>query len=144
MTRFVLSKIEESKQNTREHRNLWERDKNKLIWTIEHVFPEGPNIPESWVEMIANGNIDEAKLLQQDWVHKIGNLTLTGFNSALSNMSFDKKRDRMKDGKHVGYKNGLYLNREICEKDRWTIDDIQTRTARLVADAVELFKFEDE
>lgn len=94
--------------------------------------------------MIAAGNEDEAKQLQQAWVHKIGNLTLTGFNSTLSNMSFENKKNRTKDGKHVGYKNGLYLNREICEKDRWTIDDIQIRTARLVEDAVELFKFEDE
>lgn len=144
MARFVLSKIEESKQNTREHRDLWEREKNKLIWTIEHIFPEGSNIPDHWVEMIAAGNEDEAKQLQQAWVHKIGNLTLTGFNSTLSNMSFENKKNRTKDGKHVGYKNGLYLNREICEKDRWTIDDIQIRTARLVEDAVELFKFEDE
>jgi len=144
MTRFVLSKIEESKQNTREHRDLWEREKNKLIWTIEHVFPEGQNIPDVWVDMIAGGDKEEAKRLQQLYVHNIGNLTLTGFNSALSNMSFEKKMDRKKDGKHVGYRNGLYLNRDIQDKKRWTIDDIQVRTSRLVADAVEMFKFVDE
>jgi uncharacterized protein with ParB-like and HNH nuclease domain len=144
MTRFILSKIEESKQNTREHRDLWEREKNKLIWTIEHIFPEGANIPDDWKNMIADGDQDEAKRLQQLYVHNLGNLTLTGFNSALSNMSFTKKMERKKDGKHVGYRNGLYLNRDIQEKDKWTIEDIQLRTNRLVADAMELFKFENE
>lgn len=144
MTRFVLSKIEESKQNTREHRDLWEREKNKLIWTIEHIFPEGQNIPDVWVEMIADADREKAKKLQQSYVHKIGNLTLTGFNSTLSNMSFEKKMDRKKDGKHVGYRNGLYLNRDIQEKSRWTVEDIQIRTNRLVTDAIELFKFDDE
>lgn len=144
MTRFVLSKIEEGKNNTREYRNLWEREKNKLVWTIEHIFPEGQNIPDAWVDMIADGDKDEAKRLQQIYVHNLGNLTLTGFNSALSNMSFEKKMDRKKDGKHVGYRNGLYLNRDIQDKKRWTIDDIQARTSRLVSDAIELFKFENE
>lgn len=144
MTRFVLSKIEESKQNTREHRDLWERDKNKLIWTIEHIFPEGQNIPKDWVDMIAAGNKEEAKILQTRYVHNLGNLTLTGFNSSLSNMSFEKKKDRKKDGKHVGFKNGLYLNSDIKDKSKWTIDDIKLRTNKLVEDAIQLFKFDDE
>lgn len=59
-------------------------------------------------------------------------------------MSFDKKKNRKKDGKYVGYKNGLYLNRDLSEKSVWCVDDIKARTERLVADAVELFKFDDE
>jgi hypothetical protein len=144
MARFVLSKIEESKQSTREHRDLWEREENRLVWTIEHVFPEGQNIPDAWVQMIADGDRVEAKALQEQYVHSLGNLTLTGYNSTLSNMSFEKKNERMKDGKYVGYKNGLYLNRDLCQMSSWGIDDIKARNGRLVADAVELFKFDDE
>mgnify|MGYP003562074252 FL=1 len=59
-------------------------------------------------------------------------------------MSFDKKKNRKKDGKYVGYKNGLYLNRDLSEKNVWCVDDIKARTTRLVADAVELFEFNDE
>ena len=59
-------------------------------------------------------------------------------------MSFDKKKNRKKDGKHVGYKNGLYLNRDLSEKNVWCVDDIKARNTRLVADAVELFEFNDE
>jgi uncharacterized protein with ParB-like and HNH nuclease domain len=144
MARFVLTKIEESKQSTKEHRDLWERDSKQLVWTIEHIFPEGQNIPSSWVDMIAEGDKNKAKELQEEYVHSLGNLTLTGYNSSLSNMSFDKKRDRKKGGKNIGYKNGLYLNREIQDKNSWTIEDIRYRTTNLVSTALELFKFEDE
>jgi hypothetical protein len=144
MARFVLTKIEESKQSTKEHRDLWERDSKQLVWTIEHIFPEGQNIPSYWVDMIAEGDKNKAKELQEEYVHSLGNLTLTGYNSSLSNMSFDKKRDRKKGGKNIGYKNGLYLNREIQDKNSWTIEDIRYRTTNLVSIALELFKFEDE
>jgi hypothetical protein len=144
MARFVLSKIEQSKSGTREHSDLWLREKNRLVWTIEHIFPEGLNIPTDWVDMIANGDPEAAKKIQQLYVHKLGNLTLTGFNSTLSNMSFEKKRDRQKDGKDVGYKNGLFLNKELAKMNSWSTEDIQLRTANLVEQAISLFKYEDE
>ena len=75
--------------------DFWERDKhNKLIWTIEHIFPEGNNIPECWVDMIADGDKSKAKKIQNESVHKLGNLTLTGYNQYLSNFDFLKKRNR--------------------------------------------------
>jgi hypothetical protein len=37
------------------YKDFWENDgKKKLIWTIEHIFPEGKNIPQSWIDMIAD------------------------------------------------------------------------------------------
>ncbi len=146
-TRFILSKIEESKSSTKEiHTDFWQRDNsNKLVWTIEHIFPEGNNIPKSWVEMIAKGDKNEAMLLQDTWVHKIGNLTLTGFNSQLSNYDFEKKRDRKdRQGKNIGYKNKLFLNESLYKKDSWTIEDIKHRTNELVDMATEIFKIDHE
>lgn len=95
-TRFILSKIEEH-HSTRENRqDFWERDhRNNLIWTIEHIFPEGQNIPDGWVEMIAGGDRQQAEEIRAEWVHKLGNLTLTGYNQHLSNLEFKKKRDRI-------------------------------------------------
>jgi uncharacterized protein with ParB-like and HNH nuclease domain len=144
MARYVLTKIEESKQSTKEHRDLWERNKKQFVWTIEHIFPEGQNIPQIWVDMISGGDKDEARQLQEEYVHTIGNLTLTGYNSALSNMSFEKKRDRSKEGKNIGYRNGLYLNSKIKDMNRWNVKDIQDRTSELVGVAIDLFKFENE
>ena len=74
-----------------------------------------------------------------EYVHKLGNLTVTRYNSALSNFSFEKKRDRQKDGLYVGYKNGLEINREIAQKDRWTVQDIMARTEELAAELLKIY-----
>ena len=105
--------------------------------------PEGDNIPQCWVDMIAGGDRELAKKYLEEYTHKIGNLTITGYNSTLGNKSFEEKRDRRsKDGQRfIGYKNGLEINREIAEKETWSIEDIKTRTSNLVAQLLEMFKF---
>ena len=92
--------------------------------------------------MVANGDRDLANEHRSNYVHKLGNLTLTGHNSQLSNMSFEKKRDREKDGKKIGYKNGLWLNKSLSEKNQWTINDIESRTEYLIEKALKLFSLE--
>ena len=127
--------------------DLWRRtDKKVFVWTIEHIFPEGQNIPESWVNMIADGDKDLAKRYLEEYTHKIGNLTITGYNSTLGNKSFEEKRDRKsKDGQRfIGYKNGLDINRQIATMDKWTVDDIKTRTAILVDELMKVYKFPGE
>ena len=127
--------------------DLWRRtDKKVFVWTIEHIFPEGQNIPESWVNMIADGDKELAKQYLEEYTHKIGNLTITGYNSTLGNKSFEEKRDRKsKDGQRfIGYKNGLDINREIATMDKWTVYDIKTRTATLVDELMKVYKFPGE
>lgn len=146
MARFILCKIEESHMTKETWKDLWIKDKsNKYVWTIEHIFPEGRNIPKDWVQMIANGDKERAKELQEKCVHKLGNLTLTAYNPNLSNFTFIEKRDRKdRRGNYIGYKNGLYLNKKVAEKDKWTILDIEERTKELVKEALELFVVEGE
>jgi uncharacterized protein with ParB-like and HNH nuclease domain len=141
VARFILSKLEEEHKTREIYVDLWEKDKNKkYLWTIEHIFPQGKNIPKDWINMIAGGDEIKAKELQKDWVHKLGNLTLTGYNSKLSNFSFEKKRDRKdKSGNHIGYRNGLYLNKELKNKDSWKINDIKVRTDLLSSEAFKMF-----
>lgn len=133
--RFILCSIEAEHQTKEIYSDLWSRDSsNKYIWTIEHIFPEGQNIPNSWVEMIANGDKELAKQYLSKYVHTLGNLTITGYNQNLSNMSFDKKKDRKsKDkSKDIGYRNGLFLNQDVVTEDIWTIDKIKNRTDKIV------------
>lgn len=144
-TRFILSKIEESKRRTKEiYTNFWQKDRNnKPVWSIEHIFPEGKNIPKSWINMIADGNKEQAEILQEKYVHKLGNLTLTGYNQNLSNFDFLKKRDRKDNkGKYIGYKNQLFLNEVLVKKEDWKITDIKKRTKELVNIALEIFDIE--
>jgi len=141
-TRFVLCRIEEENQTREKLTDLWERDdKGDFIWTVEHIFPQGPNIPEVWVKMIATGDEAKAKEYRERHVHKLGNLTITGYNSKLGNKSFTEKRDRKDNkGRYVGYKNGLFLNQTLKDKIAWTVDDIEERTKTLVKLALGLFR----
>lgn len=140
-TRFVLCKIEESHQTKETFTDLWKRNsRGDYIWTVEHIFPQGPDIPGSWVNMIANGDEAKAKDLREQYVHKLGNLTITGYNSKLGNKSFEDKRDRTdNNGMYVGYKNGLHLNNELRSKVGWNVEDIRQRTELLVNEALKLF-----
>lgn len=143
-TRYILCKLAESAMTQESWTDLWKRtDKKVFVWTIEHIFPEGDNIPQCWVDMIANGDRNLANQYREDYTHKIGNLTITGYNSTLGNKSFEEKRDRKsKDGQRfIGYKNGLEINKEIAQKEQWTIDDIQKRTDKLVAELLNVYKF---
>ena len=140
-TRFVLCKIEESHQTKEKFTDLWKRDSSgDYVWTVEHIFPQGSNIPQTWVKMIAEGDEVKAKEYREKYVHKLGNLTITGFNSKLGNKSFVEKRDRKDaDGKFVGYKNGLHLNADLWGATSWTVQDIEARTKTLVNEAIRLF-----
>lgn len=142
--RFLLCSIEAKHQTKEIYSNLWSRDSsNKYIWTIEHIFPEGQNIPDPWINMIANGDIELAKQYLSEYAHTLGNLTITGYNQNLSNMSFEKKKDRKsKDkSKDIGYRNGLFLNQDVVTQDTWTIDKIKDRTNKIVKILLEMYKW---
>ncbi len=142
--RYILCKLAESTMTQETWTNLWARTpKNVYVWTIEHIFPEGENIPQCWIDMIANGDAELAKKYLNEYTHKIGNLTITGYNSTLGNKSFIEKRDRQsKEGKRfIGYKNGLEINKEIAQLDTWTVDDIKKRSETMIEKLMEMYKF---
>ena len=86
------------------------------------------------------GGDKKAKEYRELHVHKLGNLTITGYNSKLGNKSFAEKRDRKDaDERTEGYKNGLHLNAELRDKNSWVVEDIQARTKELVDTAMNLF-----
>jgi uncharacterized protein with ParB-like and HNH nuclease domain len=146
VARFVLCAIEESTMTRETESDLWKLDKHKkYVWTIEHIFPQGANIPAHWVEMIANGDRELANEYRDQYVHQLGNLTISGFNSTLGTKSFVEKRDRTdKQGLAVGYKNGLKLNADLAMKDNWTIEDITQRTDKLANQVIDLFAYDGE
>lgn len=140
VTRFVLSALAEQSMTKESWVDLW-RVENKLsVWTVEHIFPQGENIPAAWVDMIANGDSSLARQIQQDHVHKLGNLTITAFNSALGNKSFEEKRDRTdRQGRSVGYRNGLKLNEDLAKSATWSVEQIDIRTEKLVEQVMNTF-----
>ena len=161
MTRYLLWKLD-SINHTREYApDLWQRNPNHetFVWTIEHVFPEGENIPKTWIDMIGAGDKDKAQEIQVEVVHLLGNLTLSAYNSSLSNRSFSNKQDLStrkieKQELKIGYKNGLSLNnlyfdlagvkQSLSTIDNWTKDSIIARTEKMVEKLIEIFKFDYE
>ncbi len=144
MTRYILTVIA-SPSVTKEMKPLWERyASGNYVWTIEHIFPQGKNIPDEWMKMVADGDMSKAVEVQEKQVHTLGNLTITGYNSKLGNMPFVAKRDR-KDlyGANVGYRNGLNLNDELVNTDTWTGEQIQKRTDKLVGLTLKAFDFDE-
>lgn len=142
ITRFILCKLAESGMTRETNVDLWKRNNNGVyIWTVEHVFPEGENIPDAWVDMISGGDQKKAKEIQSQYVHTFGNLTITGYNSTLSNKPFIEKRDRKdNDGNYIGYKNGLNLNADLASADDWTATKISNRTDMLVEKILQIFR----
>lgn len=143
-TRFVLSYLCSQHLNKNETKGPWEKKDGKLIWTIEHIFPQTHKISKAWADMIAAGDFDLAKSYQDTHLHLLGNLTLSGNNSNLGTRPFIDKRDYIVDGAKMGYNNGLWLNNDLASAESWTIKAIEKRTVKLVKEAISQFKFADE
>lgn len=122
------------------------------VWTLEHILPSTNNLKYGWPEMISPDNIDQAGYLQDLNKHKFGNLTLTGYNSEMSDKSFIDKRDYVipgSDKNYAGLRTPLFINDSIPNKslgetieskDTWTVSDIERRTRVLVDLAIENYK----
>ena len=86
------------------------------IYTIEHIMPQ--HLTPVWTEALGP---DYAKI-HETWLHRLANLTLTGYNPNLSNKSFTEKRD----ADVGGYKaSGLKMNQKIATKDSWGLPELQ-------------------
>jgi len=145
VSRFILCALAEKAMTKETWIDLWRIENKKFLWTIEHIFPQGKNIPQSWIDMIGDGDEQTAIEIQRTHVHKLGNLTISGFNSALGNKSFVEKRDRVdRQGRAMGYKNGLKLNEDLAEAEHWGKDQIDQRTSRLVDSVMALFKLQGD
>jgi hypothetical protein len=132
VARFALTTLAEDAMTKETKVDLWRQEKNHFVWTIEHILPQGENLPAAWKEML--GGEELAAQVQEEHKHRLGNLTITAYNSNLGNKSFVEKRDRQ-DSKErfIGYRNGLALNAELVIRDSWTGDDIERRTQELAS-----------
>ncbi len=138
VTRYILVALAQASMTNENFRDLWERDGKNYRWTIEHILPQGPGLPKEWLNML--GGEEKAATVQQQHVHRLGNLTITGYNSTLGNKSFHFKKNRKDANKNfVGFKNGLALNADVVEADQWTEAEIEERTVKLAKRVLELF-----
>ncbi|WP_281491860.1 DUF262 domain-containing protein [Lactobacillus xujianguonis] len=85
--------------------------------TIEHIMPQ--TMSKAWRKNITEGEHDT-------FVHTLGNLSVTGYNSEMSNKSFAEKKKILADNSKV-----VILNEDVIDKDTWTVNDIKNRSRRL-------------
>lgn len=138
VARFVLATLAEDAMTKETKVDLWRQEKNHFVWTIEHILPQGENLPPAWQQMLGGAAVSAE--VQEEHRHRLGNLTITAYNSNLGNKSFLEKRDRKDSkGRFIGYRNGLSLNAELAARDSWTANDIEERTVALADKAVERF-----
>ncbi len=98
--------------------------------TIEHIMPQTLN--DDWKRDLGQDH----KGIHTQYLHTIGNLTLTGYNSKYSNESFQKKRDMEK-----GYKySPLRLNQSLKDLESFGEEEILNRTEYLATRALKIWE----
>jgi len=107
-------------------------------YTIEHILPQNEALSKEWQAELGT----DWQRIQQDWLHTLGNLTLTGYNSEYSDHPFAYKRDQVtdKDGNPVGFAHSpLKLNLGLGKVNQWDETAIKARAGRLAADAAKVW-----
>jgi hypothetical protein len=138
VARFILTTLSEDAMTKETWNDLWAQENGHYVWTIEHIVPQGANLPVEWKEML--GGAEAAAAAQRADVHRLGNLTITAYNSTLGNKSFAEKRDRTDSkGLFIGYRNGLALNQQLAIKESWAVTDIEERTKTLAEKVIARF-----
>jgi len=124
-TRLILESLEESFHH-----------KEKVSFdnlTIEHIMPQ--TLSEWWKNHLGDDCEKTHKLL-----HRLGNLTLTGYNSEFSNNSFPDKKQGNKG--NPGLKDShLELNKYFHSMNSWRKEDIETRAEFLANRVLEIWPY---
>ena len=100
-------------------------------YTIEHILPQNENLSREWRDALGENWAD----IQTRYLHTLGNLTLTGYNSEYSDHPFPVKRDM-----EGGFKDSpLRLNQGLAQLDGWNENTIQSRAERLAKTALDIW-----
>lgn len=101
--------------------------------TIEHIMPQNDNLCDEWKVDLG----EDWKRVHDTYIHTIGNLTLTGYNSEMSDKSFMEKMN-MKGGFK---QTAVRLNQYVVLQDTWNEKKIKERASILLKKALEIWAF---
>jgi predicted transport protein len=91
--------------------------------TVEHIIPQNESLSPEWKAALGADWRD----IQRKYLHTIGNLTLTAYNSEMSDCPFLDKRN-MEGG---FLQSGLRLNSYVNTQTSWGEEQVKERAARL-------------
>lgn len=100
-------------------------------YSIEHVMPQNENLVVAWRKMLG----PNWQQVQKTWLHRLGNLTLTGYNPTYSDRPFEEKKT-IKGG---FLQSSVRLNQDIRDEPGWTSMEMQTRGKRLADRALTIW-----
>ena len=119
------------------HKSILERLENDgekepsptSTYTVEHIMPQTLNEP--WKAMLG----EDWEKIHQGWLHRLGNLTLTGYNSRYSNLPFEEKKT-IPNGFN---ESAVRLNFYIRNQSEWTVSQIEERGKQLAERALKIW-----
>ena len=97
-------------------------------YTIEHIMPQNEELSASWQTALGS----DWQHVHEAWLHTLGNLTLTGYNSEYSDKPFAAKRDMQ-----GGFKESpLKVNTGLASLEQWDEAAIKNRAGKLAKKAL--------
>jgi len=117
--KLILGKIEE--YNTKVSVDF----RNPII-TIEHIMPQ--KLDKSWEKDLGQ----DYEKIHRKYLHNIGNLILTEFNSEIGNRSFEIKKEKLQNS-------SLHYRLEITTKDKWNETSIIEHQNNMIKWLLETF-----
>lgn len=99
------------------------------VYSIEHIMPQ--HLTPAWVKELG----EDYEEIHDTWLHRMANLTLTGYNSKYSNSAFVEKRD-MKNGFIDSH---LYMNSWIGQQEHWGLAELEARSQMLMQRALTIW-----
>jgi uncharacterized protein with ParB-like and HNH nuclease domain/predicted transport protein len=100
-------------------------------YTIEHIMPQNEDLSASWKNALG----PDWDRVHKTWLHTLGNLTLTGYNSEYSDRPFLEKRDMA-----GGFRESpLRVNAGLGQLDRWDEETIKARAVKMAANALNVW-----
>ena len=100
-------------------------------YTIEHIMPQNEDLSASWKNALG----PDWDRVHKTWLHTLGNLTLTGYNSEYSDRPFLEKRDMA-----GGFRESpLRVNAGLGQLDRWDEESIKARAVKMAANALNVW-----
>jgi len=95
--------------------------------TIEHIMPQ--TLSADWSHIRPEEH--------EEYLHTLGNLSVTGYNSELSNKSFAEKQDIIRENSKA-----VILNSDVLDKESWNIATIRARAKRLAGIVMTRYKID--
>ena len=103
--------------------------------SIEHIMPQNKNMSKVWQRMLG----EDWEIVKDRYLHTLGNLTLTGYNSELGDRPFAEKKKMLEEaGTHI-----TVLYSDVKDKEVWNAEAMEARAKRLSDIILKLFPIEE-